>query len=114
MDKVFITGGSGFVGAHVVRAYLNEGRKRVPGENEYGKRVKMITQTFDLLEAFIGMMESRAGHDFVKAIETVEAPSSAAAAAPEDPGLAVASETQPLIQRTSTADLLEDCAGLWD
>ena len=25
MDKVFITGGSGFVGAHVVRAYVNEG-----------------------------------------------------------------------------------------
>ena len=49
------------------RAYLNEGRKRASGEDVYGKRVKMIRQTFDLLEAFIGMMESRAGHDFVKA-----------------------------------------------
>ena len=49
------------------RAYLNEGRKLIPKEDAYGKRVKMITQTFDLLEAFIGMMESRAGHDFVKA-----------------------------------------------
>ena len=49
------------------RAYLSEGRKRASEEDAYGKRVKMITQTFDLLEAFIGMMESRAGHDFVKA-----------------------------------------------
>jgi len=49
------------------RAYLNEGRKRASGEDAYGKRVKMITQTFDLLEAFVGMMESRVGHDFVKA-----------------------------------------------
>ena len=49
------------------RAHLDEGRKRAPGEDAYEKRVKMITQTFDLLEAFIEMMESRAEHDFVKA-----------------------------------------------
>lgn len=49
------------------RAFLEEGTKLAAGKGGYEQRVKLIGETFDLLEAFIGMLESRANGDFVAA-----------------------------------------------
>jgi hypothetical protein len=49
------------------RALLLEGQKAAAGKGIYESRVAMIVQTFDLLEAFIAMLESRANNDFITA-----------------------------------------------
>jgi len=49
------------------RALLSEGAKLTAGKAEYAARVQMISETFDLLEAFIGMMDARVRVDFVAA-----------------------------------------------
>jgi hypothetical protein len=54
------------------RALLDEGRKLAAGKGIYEQRVIMITQTFDMLEAFIGMMDARVRVDFVAAQRELE------------------------------------------
>lgn len=49
------------------RALLNEGKKLARGKDTYEQRVTLITETFDLLEAFIAMLETRTKGDFVAA-----------------------------------------------
>lgn len=41
--------------------------KLTPSEREYLERIRVVTGTFDMLEAFIGMLEHRAAGDFVAA-----------------------------------------------
>lgn len=49
------------------RAHLIEGAKRsADADGVYAGRVKMIMQTFDLLESFIAMMDARVENDFEK------------------------------------------------
>ena len=51
----------------MARALLNDGQKRsATAGGIYAERVTMITQTFDLLEAFIAMMDARVENDFAK------------------------------------------------
>src|SRR5436305_1223177 len=54
------------------RAFLDEGRKLATGQGIYEQRVQMITETFDMLEAFIGMMDARVRVDFVAAQHELE------------------------------------------
>jgi hypothetical protein len=49
------------------RALLAEGAKLAAGEGVYEKRVKMIADTFEMLEAFIAMLDTRTKGDFVAA-----------------------------------------------
>ncbi len=49
------------------RTLLDEGKKLASGKTEYAARVQMITETFDLLDAFNGMMDARVRVDFVAA-----------------------------------------------
>jgi hypothetical protein len=49
------------------RALLDEGNRLSAGQGIYEQRAKMITQTFDLLDAFCAMMDARVQVDFVKA-----------------------------------------------
>lgn len=49
------------------RALLDEGAKLASGKGIYAERVKVITDAFDMLEAFIGMMDARVRVDFVEA-----------------------------------------------
>jgi len=49
------------------RVLLNEGLAKTTGAGAYEARVRMITDTFDMLEAFIAMMENRMRGDFVTA-----------------------------------------------
>lgn len=46
------------------RALLVEGNQLAAGKGAYEQRTRMITETFDLLEAFIDMMDCRARSDF--------------------------------------------------
>jgi len=46
------------------RALLDEGKKLALGQEEYAARVRMITETFEMLEAFIAMMDARSRVDF--------------------------------------------------
>lgn len=46
------------------RALLDEGAKLAKGKGSYEQRVTMITETFDLLENFIAMMDARTRVDF--------------------------------------------------
>lgn len=46
------------------RALLVEGNKLAAGKGVYEERTRMITETFDLLEAFIDMMDARTHSDF--------------------------------------------------
>ncbi len=49
------------------RALLDEGKTLSAGQGVFEQRVKMITQTFDALEAFCAMMDARVRVDFVDA-----------------------------------------------
>ena len=49
------------------RQLLQDAQKKAPAGSVYAQRVKLISETLDLLEHFIGMLESRANGDFVKA-----------------------------------------------
>lgn len=49
------------------RTLLDKGTQLAAGKGIYEKRVKLLVETFDLLEAFIAMLEDRANGDFVKA-----------------------------------------------
>lgn len=49
------------------RSLLNEGKKLAKGRGVFEQRVRMITQTFDMLEAFCAMMDARVRLDFVEA-----------------------------------------------
>jgi len=49
------------------RGLLDEGKKLAAGQGVYEKRVKMIAQTFDMLDEFCAMMEARVRADFVEA-----------------------------------------------
>jgi hypothetical protein len=49
------------------RGLLDEGAKKTAGQGLYETRVKMITDTFDMTEAFCLMMEARTRVDFVAA-----------------------------------------------
>ncbi len=49
------------------RDLLAQGAKLASGKGVYERRVKMITETFDLLEHFIAMMDARVQVDFVSA-----------------------------------------------
>jgi len=49
------------------RALLDEGKRLAAGQGLYEERVKMITQTFDMLEAFCAMMDARVRVDFPEA-----------------------------------------------
>jgi len=49
------------------RALLAEGKKLAEGKSDYAARVQMIAETFDMLEAFIAMMNARVRVDFVTA-----------------------------------------------
>jgi hypothetical protein len=57
---------------------LAEGRKLSAGKDDYAARVQMITETFEMLEAFIAMMDARARVDFVTAKAELERLDSAA------------------------------------
>jgi hypothetical protein len=46
------------------RGLLNDAAKRAAGKGVYEQRVQLITQTFDLLQAFIAMLEARNIGDF--------------------------------------------------
>lgn len=48
-------------------ALLAEGRRLSAGRDEYARRVAMVSETFEMLEAFIGMMEARTRVDLVTA-----------------------------------------------
>lgn len=54
------------------RALLDEGKKLSAGKGAYEQRVQMITETFEMLEAFIAMMDARVQVDFVKAQSELE------------------------------------------
>jgi hypothetical protein len=54
------------------RALLDEGKKLSAGKGDYAARVEMITETFDMLEAFIAMMDARVRVDFVTAKAELE------------------------------------------
>lgn len=54
------------------RAMLNEGQKLAAGKGAYEDRVRMITETFDLTEAFCKMMEARVQVDFPTAKAELE------------------------------------------
>ena len=54
------------------RALLDEGASWPAGKGIYERRVKMIAETFDMLEAFIGMMDARARCDFKAAKEELD------------------------------------------
>ncbi len=54
------------------RQLLDEGRRLAPGDDSYAQRVEIITQTFDLLEAFVAMMEARVEVHFVAAKAELE------------------------------------------
>ena len=54
------------------RALLAEGRKLSAGKGDYEKRVQMIGETFEMLEAFIGMMDARVRVDFPAAQRELE------------------------------------------
>lgn len=54
------------------RALLDQSAGLVAGKGLYEKRVRMISQTFDLLESFIAMLESRARGDFAAAQKAIE------------------------------------------
>jgi hypothetical protein len=49
------------------RSLLDEGSKLAAEKPAYAARVQMITETFDMLEAFVGMMDARVRVDFVTA-----------------------------------------------
>ncbi len=46
------------------RALLSEAQKLTSGSKEYAARVEMISETFEMLEAFIAMMDARVRVDF--------------------------------------------------
>ena len=54
------------------RSLLNAGLKASSGKGIYEDRTKMIVQTFDMLEAFIHMMDARVEVDFIKAKEELD------------------------------------------
>lgn len=54
------------------RSLLDEGARLSADKGIYEKRVTMITETFDLLEAFIAMLDSRARGDFKTAKEQLD------------------------------------------
>jgi hypothetical protein len=49
------------------RSLLDQGKKLASGRGIFEQRVRMITQTFDMLEAFCAMMDARVRVDFVEA-----------------------------------------------
>jgi hypothetical protein len=54
------------------RDLLDQGAKLASGQGIYQRRVKMIRETFDLLEHFIAMMQARVEVDFVAANKHLE------------------------------------------
>jgi hypothetical protein len=73
-DSPYITGSAWDMPHHYppairkeMRALLDEGVKRSAGKGAYEPRVRVIVGTFDMLEAFIAMLELRAKGDFVAA-----------------------------------------------
>ena len=54
------------------RALLDEGKKLSAGKGDCAARAQMITETFDMLEAFIAMMDARVRVDFVAAKAELE------------------------------------------
>lgn len=54
------------------RALLEQSAALAAGKGIYEQRVRMITQTFELLESFIGMLEARARGDFAVAQKSLE------------------------------------------
>jgi hypothetical protein len=54
------------------RALLDEGAKRTAGKGVYERRVRLVTETFDMLEAFVAMLAHRAAGDFVTAQADLE------------------------------------------
>jgi len=54
------------------RAMLDEARRLAAGQGVYQERVQIITQTFDMLDAFCGMMDARTRVDFVAAQRELE------------------------------------------
>lgn len=54
------------------RALLAEGRRLAAGKGDYEKRVQMISETFETLEAFIAMMDARVRVDFPAAQKELE------------------------------------------
>src|SRR3954452_17647501 len=45
-------------------ALLDQGRGAAAGTGVYEQRVRMVGETFEMLEAFVAMLEARAGGDF--------------------------------------------------
>lgn len=54
------------------RRLLDEANRLTAGQGVYEQRVRMVTETFELLEAFIAMMDARVSVDFVKAKAELE------------------------------------------
>jgi len=54
------------------RALLADGKKLAAGKGDYEKRVQMIGETFETLEAFIAMMDARVRVDFPAAQKELE------------------------------------------
>jgi hypothetical protein len=54
------------------RTLLDEGRRLAAGRGVYEQRVQMITETFEMLEAFVAMMDARVRVDFVAAQRELE------------------------------------------
>lgn len=54
------------------REDLVEAHKLAGGESPYAERVRMVTETFDLLEGFIAMLDARARIDFPRAKQELE------------------------------------------
>src|SRR5262249_58043271 len=49
------------------RMLLTEAKRLAAGKGVYEQRVRMVTETFDMLEAFVAMMDARGRGGFVTA-----------------------------------------------
>lgn len=54
------------------RKLVEQGAKLASGQGIYERRVKMITQTLDMLDAFIAMLDARVQVDFIRAQRELE------------------------------------------
>jgi hypothetical protein len=78
-DSPYVTGSAWDMPLHYpaklrqdARALLNDAAKRSAGKGVYEQRVQLIMQTFDLLEAFIGVLEARSTGDFAAGQKQLE------------------------------------------